>query len=175
MKHKAVIFIICFFLVMPFIYQIKNVDHSKGLRVRTMDYDDIFGNIIITSPTSSDTLRTGKIFTIEWNVGGNIEHVTIALYKKSEFVELIVLTTKNDGEFDWLVGDFEDGDDYMIMIWDYNDFNVNDTSDYFQITSKIDIYFAITLLFMMFFSIGLGMIIILMYSRMKFKKKKIHN
>ncbi|MFX0142192.1 MAG: Ser-Thr-rich GPI-anchored membrane family protein [Candidatus Hodarchaeota archaeon] len=99
------------------------------------DYDDIFGDILVLSPTDGDMLNKGDLFTIKWESSGGIKYVTIALYKSHKYIDTIALASINNGEFEWEVGTYNEGTDYTIGVWDYNDFNVADFSDYFVISS----------------------------------------
>ena len=106
---------------------------------------------------------------------GGIEYITIALYRRSEFVDSIAIATKNDGSYDWVVGQYEEGKDYSIGIWDYYDFNVCDFSDYFEITSKFIFHLdpIITLFVIVGSLIGIGGIITVLTRRCIFGKKKM--
>jgi hypothetical protein len=101
------------------------------------DHDDIFGEIYVLNPTDSDVLIIGQNFTIRWSYKGSIEYVTIALYNDFKFTDSIVITTLNDGEYIWIIKEYEESNNYLIGIWDYNDFNNIDFSDRFTIALQI--------------------------------------
>ncbi|MFW9826274.1 MAG: hypothetical protein ACFFEY_01495 [Candidatus Thorarchaeota archaeon] len=116
--------------------QQNNPFNEKGT-IKLSDHDDIFGEIQIIRPSNSDILIIGQNFSIKWRYKGSIEYVTIALYKNYRFIDSIVITTTNDGEYLWEIDGYEESNDYIIGIWDYNDFNNIDFSDFFTINSQI--------------------------------------
>jgi hypothetical protein len=115
----------------------QNNPFNEKATARLSDHDDIFGEIQIIRPSDSDILIIGQNFSIKWGYKGSIEYVTIALYKNYRFIDSIVITTINDGEYFWEIDVYEESNDYIIGIWDYNDFNNIDFSDFFTITSQI--------------------------------------
>ena len=42
--------------------------NKKQIKLTTMDYDDIFGDITVISPNNLDVLKIGDIFTIKWKI-----------------------------------------------------------------------------------------------------------
>jgi len=132
---KTVLFILgILFLASILIYKDFNPS-SKMLKIKIADEDDIFGEFTVTSPSNRDILRIGEIFTIKWDFMGDVKYVSIALYKSMEFIDSIAVTSKNDGEYIWTVGQYEESIDYSIRIWDFNNYMTGDFSDYFQIAS----------------------------------------
>jgi len=72
---------------------------------------------------------------IQWETTGDINYVTIKLYKGDNYIETIVSGTANDGYYDWWIyySDGYKGSNYKIKIFDYFDDSVYDFSDYFEI------------------------------------------
>ena len=156
------------YFVSSIVLHYDNNNILEDAKIKTMDYDDVFGDIKVTSPRRSDILQTGTKFVIKWDSMGGIEFVTIALYKNSEFVDTIAIVTKNDGEYEWMVGNYEEGF-YSIGIWDYQDFNTNDFSEKFQITNNDQMSINSTLEPFIFISILFAVI----SSFIMFIKKKL--
>lgn len=166
-KSKAILFIVCLLFVSNGLVHIVFEASKKQMILKPMDYDDVFGDITVISPNSFDVLRTGEKFSIKWNAMGGIEYVTIALYRRSKFVDSIAIVTKNDGAYDWVVGQYDEGKDYSIGIWDYYDFNACDFSDYFEIVNETCFRFnPIIVLFIVIGSLG-GIAFILILLRKK--------
>lgn len=111
---------------------------SNEYNIKPMDIDDIFGDLDILRPCISDILKIGDYFTIKWNYKGSIERVTIVLYNNFDFIDSIATSTINDGEYVWLVGQYNDDNDYNIGIWDYHDKNSFDLSDQFRIATDYE-------------------------------------
>ncbi len=138
------------------------------------DFDDVFGDITVLEPSSSDIIIIGEKYNIKWDSKGGIEQVSIGLFQRSEFVESISLVTINDGSYEWDVGFYNEASDYSIGIWDYNDFNCGDLSDYFMIALNkpfsVDFFVIIALI------IGLSSGSLLGYYFFRFfsLKRKIH-
>ncbi|UCC19506.1 MAG: hypothetical protein JSV62_15620 [Promethearchaeota archaeon] len=133
------------------LYLFQEIDLKNNTHfLNVSDHDDIFGEIHILRPSKSEFLRVGQNFTIKWDSKGSIEFVTIALYKDYQHIETITITTSNNGEYVWFIGNHEDADDYSIGIWDYMDFNNNDFSDSFTISmnlqKKFDNFFIMILI-----------------------------
>ncbi|MFX1503795.1 MAG: Ser-Thr-rich GPI-anchored membrane family protein [Promethearchaeota archaeon] len=114
-------------------FQEAKIEDNKS-NLKSNDKDDIFGDIYVLRPSTTDILIIGTNFTIKWSYKGSIEFVTIALYKDYKFIDTITITTSNDGEYLWHIDNYEESNDYSIGIWDYNDFNNYDFSDSFLIT-----------------------------------------
>jgi hypothetical protein len=129
------------------------------------DFDDIFGDILIQRPDKNDIIVFETNFTIMWSSKGSIEHVTIALYKNERFKELLAFITDNDGEFKWEVGTHQEGLDYSIAIWDYNDFNSQDFSEQFTLSRASSVmYFKYRILWSFFLILSfLGLVILCLY------------
>lgn len=142
---------------------------SCNLNLRLSDFDDIFGEISIIKPSNSDILKIGQNFTIKWEYRGSIDLVSIALYKGIKFVQMIAIVTINDGEYSWFIANYTESNDYSIGIWDFNDFNNNDFSEYFTITSysNNNLNYLIYLLIGLFLSIPL---ISILYYIIKLRK-----
>lgn len=167
--------LIVFMLILEFFFSIHIINskdfktNSKMSKIKILDEDDIFGEFTVISPNSLDVLRMGENFTIKWNFMGDVKYVSIALYKSMEYIDSIAITAKNDGEYKWSVGQYEEGIDYSIRIWDYNNYLTGDFSDYFQITANSGSYFEpiISLFLIIGISVGIVFVIII------FLKKEI--
>jgi hypothetical protein len=140
-KYRSYFKIIAFILILLYFSSFDTNILSNTIQIanpnllKSSDKDDIFGEIDIISPAKSEVLLIGQNFTIKWSYKGSIEFVTIALYRDHTFVNTIIITTPNDGEYLWFIPNYEESFDYSIGIWDYNDFNNNDFSDYFTIST----------------------------------------
>jgi hypothetical protein len=167
--NPIILVILFFFSFYIHVSIIKNVINDSNSRIHQDftinnrlqiqgDYDDIFGDIIVISPNEGDKFNIGDIITIEWEYSGGIKYVTIALYRSGNYMDTIALATINDGEFEWNVGNYNEGSDYKIGIWDYNDFNVSDFSYYFTIKSTQENRFKITYFIFLTSIIILGLI-----------------
>jgi hypothetical protein len=128
------IFSLCFIFSYHHIFPESRLNPDNNLKIN--DKDDIFGDIVVHRPSTKDSLTIGTNFNIKWSYTGSIEFVTIALYKEYKFVDTIVITTTNDGDYLWNIDNYNESNDYSIGIWDYNDFNNYDFSDLFLITSQ---------------------------------------
>ena len=134
------LFILCFFIQgILFLYGSFNTEktsNSNSYNLYLSDEDDIFGDFTITQPKKSDILLKRNAYIIFWDFTGGIEYVTIALFNNFNFVEIITLSTTNDGSFDWNVSEVPNSDHYEIGIWDCNDFMNYDFSDDFSILDE---------------------------------------
>ena len=149
--------------------------YSNDFNPYLNDFDDIFGTIEVTKPSSSDIIISGEKFLIKWTSKGGIEQVSIGLYRNSKFIDSIALITLNDGSLEWEVGSYNEASDYSIGIWDYNDYNCGDFSDYFKIALVQPFY--IDPLFVIALSVALCAIFILSYVifRILYRKIKINH
>ena len=145
-----------FFIVTNINYNNINA-YSKISKIKIADEDDIFGEFTITSPSNHDILRIGEIFTIKWNFMGDVKYVSIALYKNMELIDSIAVTTKNDGEYKWIVGQYEESIDYSIRIWDFNNYITGDFSYYFHITSDNENHFDLIISLFIIIGTSLGL------------------
>ncbi|MFX1388766.1 MAG: Ser-Thr-rich GPI-anchored membrane family protein [Promethearchaeota archaeon] len=132
-KFFLLAFTLIILLTTHFAFTYSSVVNGMNEKIKSSDHDDIFGEIYILKPSKSQTLIIGNNFSIKWCYKGSIEYVSIALYNDYKFVDSIVITTVNDGEYDWKIESYEESNDYLIAIWDYNDFNNIDFSDFFTI------------------------------------------
>jgi len=73
---------------------------------------------------------------ISWDYTGDIDYVTIELYRGTTCVETIAVWTSNTGSYEWKIY-YSDGYDgsYRIKVSDYYDSSVYDFSNYFKIDS----------------------------------------
>lgn len=166
---KTVLLILgIFFLASILIYKDFNPS-SKMLKIKIADEDDIFGEFTITSPSNHDILRIGENFTIKWDFMGDVKYVSIALYKSMEFLDSIAVTTKNNREYEWEIGQYEESIDYSIRIWDFNNYITGDFSDYFQITSDNENHFDLIISLFIIIGTSLGLAFIFGF----FLKKKV--
>jgi hypothetical protein len=147
--------IFLFVIAFPNLHWIKPVFQSS--KIRLSDFDDIFGDVLVTRPNSYDVLIIGEKFIVKWEILGSFELVTISLYKGNEHVCAIASAVENDGEYEWTVGDLEEGNDYHIRIWDWIDFNGGDDSDYFRIASKTSLFYEQILFLSIIVGISVGM------------------
>lgn len=95
------------------------------------------GNITVTRPDDSDNCSCFGSYKIRWNASDSITKVRIELYNGSEYVKDINEMTKNDGIYTWIISKdcyYTSGKQYRIRISDYNNRNVYDYSDYFEIS-----------------------------------------
>jgi hypothetical protein len=147
--------------------------YSNDFKLYLNDNDDIFGIIEIIKPSSSDIIIIGEKFLIKWNSKGGIEQVSVGLYRNSKFIESIALITLNDGSLEWEVGFYDEASDYSIGIWDYNDYNCGDSSDYFNIALEQPLH--IDLLLIIALSGALCAIFVLSYAifRILYRNSKI--
>ncbi|MFX1497627.1 MAG: Ser-Thr-rich GPI-anchored membrane family protein [Promethearchaeota archaeon] len=164
--------ILIFMLPTCFLGNFPIVGKSNNLDLRLNDFDDIFGEIFIIRPSSSDILKIGENFTIKWEYKGSIDLVSIALYNGINFFHMIAIVTINDGEYSWFIANYTESNDYSIGIWDYNDFNNNDFSEFFTITSlsNNNLNHLIYLLIGLFLSIPL---ISVLYYLIKLRKPSL--
>lgn len=90
--------------------------------------------ITITKPTSADTIFNGDSY-ITWTSTGDIDYVTIDLYKDGNYYETLSSWSANDGVFVWTIyiNEYLDGSYYQILISDYDEFFVYDLGGYFTI------------------------------------------
>jgi hypothetical protein len=139
--------------------------------------------IIVTSPTSSDSWQEFNFYTITWSSEGTISSVKIELFKASSLIEeLTIIYTANDGNFEFYVPSYENyqpGSNYRIKISDYDDPNVYDFSDYFSINTGTtnngsDLPFSIPN-YNLFLIMGIsGLIAVILIKNVSKKTKKNH-
>ena len=96
--------------------------------------------ITITSPKEGDIWYIGETAIITWTGGNAANNVMIELWKTggwSEDPSLIILSTPNDGYYEWLVPNepswLTPDDDYTLRI---SGGDTGDESDYFSITTR---------------------------------------
>ncbi len=128
--------------------------------------------ITVTNPTSESNWEDSNIYTITWTSRGTISRVFIGLYKESTYVEDVILYTDNDGSYDFYFSNLEDleGEDYRIVIADYDDIDVYGASDYFSINVANADEKAI-LGFNPFLILGIFLLVSILLAR-KIKKKR---
>lgn len=170
-NYVGLILVLLIFLSSYF-YSIPKGTTSDKYNLNPSDYDDIFGDLNVENPSNLDIILIGQNYTIKWSYKGSIELVTIALYKNYQFVDIIVITTCNDGKYIWTVDSYEESDDYIIAIWDFNDFNNQDFSDFFTIALRYPNRLGNDLLLIIIIFIGLSISII---SYFIIKKSKQNN
>ena len=122
-------------------YQIKIADVANPATDDFSNYFAIFTPLVIdtitvTNPDSLTVWETGTTHSITWTSTGNINSVRIELYKGGIFGSEIVVSTINDGSYDWTIPtDLGDGIDYYIRISDVSNLFTYDESPYFALTS----------------------------------------
>jgi hypothetical protein len=89
------------------------------------------------------------------------------LYKNSEFLEYIILVTVNDGDYNWVVGDYKEGGNYRIGIWDFNDFNSSHFSDNFRILLELPLSTDVLTIVIIGLLIGVFGLIFLLPKKLK--------
>lgn len=96
-------------------------------------------NINITNPSSGTVWIKGQTRPIIWtdNISNNVR---IQLYKENSLVETIVGSTPSDGLHTYTVStSLSNSSRYRVRIFDVTNSAISDYSDYFTITSFIDI------------------------------------
>jgi hypothetical protein len=89
-------------------------------------------SITVTAPNGGETLNAGNVYNIQWSFSGEIESVSIELYKGFNLDSVITSNTECSGSYPWLVPD-KSGTDFRIKI-ESNSGSENDISDrYFSI------------------------------------------
>ncbi len=171
LTYSFSIAILLFGIAFPNLHCITPVFQSSEIRLS--DFDDIFGDVLVTRPNRNDVLIIGEEFIVKWEILGGFELVTISLYKGNEHVYAIASAVENDGEYEWTVGDLEEGNDYHIRIWDWIDFNGGDDSDYFRIASKTSLLYEQILFLSIIIGISAGIaILVTVFLRRRFSSKK---
>ncbi len=119
-------------------YQILVIDHYDNTIYDYSDYftieceiPEIEKTITISSPVSTSTFKSGYN-TITWTSTGDMDYITIELYKNGVFLESFGWTD-NDGSYSWYIYTDEYVDDsyYQIRISNYYDNSIYDFSSYF--------------------------------------------
>jgi len=123
-------------------YQVKITDAANPATGDISDYFEIFTSpagietLTVINPDNLTAWETGTSHAITWTSTGSIINVKIELYKYSLFVIEVVLSTPNDGSYDWTIPtDLSDNTNYQIRISDVSNPATNDESNYFAITS----------------------------------------
>ena len=96
--------------------------------------------ITITSPISSTSWEAGTSQTIYWSSTGTIDYVDIYLAQttSSNILGPIVYDTPNTGSFSWgILSDMDPASDYLIVIYDADNYDTYDVSDQFTLTEAI--------------------------------------
>jgi hypothetical protein len=106
------------------------------------DYSDFFTvstpcPIEVTAPRERELLIAGERTSIRWHplgVSTNIK-VSLHLYRGSDFRYIVAAVTPDDGEFDWIVSDFDGGTgfDYRIRVTDLNQLGCSKFGSFFSI------------------------------------------
>ncbi|GAH47968.1 unnamed protein product, partial [marine sediment metagenome] len=125
-------------------YRIKIFDYFDNSIYDFSDYFEIrleeAGSIQVNYPysTTYNVYETESCLCyINWDYTGDIDYVTIELYRGTTFVETIAVWASNTGSYEWKIyySDGYDGSNYRIKISDYYDSSVYDFSNYFTIES----------------------------------------
>jgi hypothetical protein len=123
------------------------LDDGTDYKVRVSDQNDatVYGDsaqfeigpasITVTEPTTSTVWVKGKSAAITWTWKGNISTIKIELYKGTTFKRTITTYASNSGSYAWPTVDstLENGTDYKIRVFDYNNATVYGESTQFEI------------------------------------------
>lgn len=115
----------------------------------------------------------GCLCYINWDYTGDIDYVTIGLYKGNNLVETIVYPTTNDGSHNWNIY-YSDGYEgsYRIKVSDYYDSSVCDFSNYFEIERHSFLEVILPLVLVVGIPISIIVISIIIVVNHKRKKKR---
>ncbi len=95
-----------------------------------------FKSLTVISPNVSSSWEVNTSQLIIWTSTGSISNIKIELYRHNAFVTYIVLTTINNGEFEWLVSTgLSTSNQYKIKIVDLENSSIYAYSSYFEIVN----------------------------------------
>ena len=90
----------------------------------------------IWDPASDSSWKPGSGYSIDWTTTGTVDKVDIHLYRNDTFVSEIATGITNNDYYSWdIPSNMELSTKYQIYIFDSSDTNVNDSSEYFTIST----------------------------------------
>jgi hypothetical protein len=116
----------------------------------TSDYFTIVsgytGSINITSPTSDSSWNMGASHYVRWTTTGSPgAYVNIYLYNNTALISTIASSASNTGSYYAPIPTgIPSGTQYRIVVSGYYDPTINDTSDYFTVTSQYNGTYTVT-------------------------------
>lgn len=163
-------------------YKIKISDYYDG---SIYDFSDYYFEIRLEEArtiqvnypisTTYDVYETESCpFYISWDYTGDIDYVTIELYRGTTLVKTIASYTINTGSYEWKIyySDGYSGSNYRIKISDYYDGSVYDFSDYFEIENHSFLERILPLILVIGILISIFVISIIIVVHHKRKKKR---
>ncbi len=132
-------------------WYIRRTNYRKGAdyRIRVSDHLDPmvedysthfkinYPKLMVLYPRSAIELNTGEKCEIAWISVGNIDRVSIELYKDTEFLEYIATSVDNTGQYLWNVDVYEPSTEYSVYIRDVDDPAVFDCCEPFKIVHPL--------------------------------------